>query len=110
VVSAGSLVTVQEVSGGAGRGSQNSLPLEFGLGAEVGPVEVWVRWPNGLEEIYPGVAVDRYVTLVEGSRKVPGLSQPGLGLLALVLLATGVFCFHGWSGGRPPRWPRLPAF
>ncbi len=38
---------VQEVSGGAGRGSQNSLPLEFGLGPATVVEELTIRWPSG---------------------------------------------------------------
>jgi hypothetical protein len=74
--------TVQEVSGGAGRGSQNSLPLEFGLGSASDPVEVTVRWPNGAREVVRDVAVDQYMTLVEGENMLPALSPGGLALLA----------------------------
>jgi hypothetical protein len=35
--------SVQEVSGGAGRGSQNSLPLEFGRGTAQRVLGVTVR-------------------------------------------------------------------
>lgn len=43
--------TVQEVSGGAGRGSQNEHGLVFGLG-DAGVVEsLTVRWPDGSEQV-----------------------------------------------------------
>jgi hypothetical protein len=70
---------VQEVSGGAGRGSQNSLPLEFGLGAATVVEELVVRWPSGTVQTLRNVAVDQYLELTEpaaatrrsGGRRVP---------------------------------------
>jgi hypothetical protein len=58
--------TVQEVSGGAGRGNQNSLPLEFGLGTAENVVQATVRWPSGLVQVIDNVAVDQFLTVVEG--------------------------------------------
>ena len=58
--------TVQEVSGGAGRGNQNSLPLEFGLGVAESAVRVTVRWPSGLVQVIEDIAVDQFLTVVEG--------------------------------------------
>ena len=71
---------VQEVSGGAGRGSQNSLPLEFGLGAAAVVEELVVRWPSGTVQTFRNVAVNQYLDLTEpvaatrrsGGRRVPG--------------------------------------
>ena len=40
-----------------------------GLGEAAGPVRVRVRWPDGAVgrmEVWNDVAVDRYVTLIEG--------------------------------------------
>ncbi len=76
---------VQEVSGGAGRGSQNSLPLEFGLGAAAVVDELVVRWPSGTVQTFRNVAVDQYLDLTEpvaatrrsGGRRVPGGSRGG---------------------------------
>jgi len=56
---------VQEVSGGAGRGSQNSLPLEFGLGAATVVEELTVRWPSGAVQTLRNVVVDQYLDLTE---------------------------------------------
>jgi len=75
--SAGSFV--QEVSGGAGRGSQNSLPLEFGLGSATVVDELTIRWPSGTVQARRNVVVDRYLTITEpaatvrrgGGRRVP---------------------------------------
>jgi len=70
---------VQEVSGGAGRGSQNSLPLEFGLDSATVVDELTIRWPSGTVQTRRDVAVDRYLTITEpaatvrrsGGRRVP---------------------------------------
>ena len=57
--------TVKEVSGGAGRGSQNSLPLEFGLGAATMVSEIRVRWPSGWFQTLTDVAMDQKLSVVE---------------------------------------------
>jgi hypothetical protein len=70
---------VQEVSGGAGRGSQNSLPLEFGLGTAAVIEGLTIRWPSGTVQTRRNLAVDRYLTITEpagtvrrpGGRRVP---------------------------------------
>ncbi len=57
-VTAEGMTTVQEVSGGAGRGSFNSLPLEFGLGEAITVQSVSIRWPSGIYQVLEGLAVD----------------------------------------------------
>jgi hypothetical protein len=59
--------TVQEVSGGAGRGNRNSLPLEFGLGAAGQVLRVTIRWPSGLVQVLENMVVDQALTVLEGS-------------------------------------------
>jgi hypothetical protein len=56
----------QEVRGGGSYYSQNDLRVLFGLGATSSIVRVEVRWPNGREEKWSTLAVDRYHTLKEG--------------------------------------------
>ena len=41
-----------------------------------------MRWPNGAREVVRNVAVDQYVTRVEGENLLPALSRGGLALLA----------------------------
>ncbi len=65
VVRTASGSTVQEVSGGVGRGSQNSLPLEFGLGFESEIEELTIRWPSGTVQTFYMLSADRYVTVTE---------------------------------------------
>ena len=57
----------QEVRGGGSYYSQNDLRLHFGLGAARGIERVIVRWPNGREEAWATLAIDRAHTLTEGS-------------------------------------------
>jgi hypothetical protein len=64
-VTAGGVTTVHEVSGGAGRGSFNSLPVEVGLGAASSVEQVVVRWPNGHVQTLLGVLADQAITVIE---------------------------------------------
>ena len=74
---------VQEVSGGAGRGSQNSLPLEFGLGETTVVEQLTIRWPSGTVQTMRNLSVDRYIELTEpavasrrsGGRRAPSSKQ-----------------------------------
>ncbi len=64
-VTAGGATTVKEVSGGAGRGSFNSLPVEFGL-ATAGSIEsVFIRWPSGRQQALGAMAADQYHQITE---------------------------------------------
>jgi hypothetical protein len=56
----------QEVRGGGSYYSQNDLRLQFGLGEAKAIERVIVRWANGNEETWSGLAVDRIHTLTEG--------------------------------------------
>jgi hypothetical protein len=70
-VTAGGVVQVREVRGGGSYYSQNDLRLLFGLGDSSKIERLDVRWPNGLEERWDAPAVDRIVTLKEGSGVAP---------------------------------------
>jgi hypothetical protein len=54
------------VNGGNGFASQSSTRVTFGLGnaAQISSLEV--RWPSGLRQMLPRLAVDHYYRLVEG--------------------------------------------
>jgi hypothetical protein len=60
-------VEVQEVRGGGSYLSQNDLRVHFGLGRLAAVDRVAVRWPNGTEEEWKPVGIDRIVTLAEGT-------------------------------------------
>ncbi|HET7217512.1 MAG TPA: ASPIC/UnbV domain-containing protein, partial [Vicinamibacterales bacterium] len=57
----------QEVRGGGSYYSQNDLRQHFGLGTAAAVERIEVRWPNGREETWTGLAVDRLHTLKEGT-------------------------------------------
>ncbi|MHC4085402.1 MAG: CRTAC1 family protein [Planctomycetota bacterium] len=57
--------TVKEVSGGAGRGSQNSLPLEFGLGSATTIEQIRIRWSSGFVQTIPGITMNTYQVITE---------------------------------------------
>ena len=59
------MTTTKEVSGGAGRGSQNSLPVEFGLADATGIRFVVVRWPSGIVQIIPDVETNQVLAVTE---------------------------------------------
>jgi enediyne biosynthesis protein E4 len=58
---------VQEVRGGGSYYSQNDLRVHFGMGKSTSVERLEIRWPNGLEEMWTDVGIDRIVTLKEGS-------------------------------------------
>ena len=47
-------------------GSANDPRVVVGLGRLGDPVSVRVMWPDGRDEAWPQVAIDRYTTLIEG--------------------------------------------
>jgi hypothetical protein len=60
---------LQEVRGGGSYYSQGDLRAYFGLGAARSIERLEVRWPNGREEQWTGLAIDRLHTLTEGTGK-----------------------------------------
>ena len=79
-VTTDAMARMQMVSGGGGRGSQNSLPLEFGLGQSNRILRAEVLWPSGLvQDITEDVSLDSKFTikelaLVSESSVCPGLN------------------------------------
>ncbi len=62
---AGGTAQVDEVRSGGSYFSQSDLRLHFGLGAAVKVDEIEVRWPNGNQETFRNVSVDRIVKIEE---------------------------------------------
>ena len=69
---AGGVQQWDEVRGGGSYLSQNDFRIHFGLGTATRVDRIDVRWPNGLEESWDNLTVDRFHTLKEGS----GRAQP----------------------------------
>ena len=64
-VIAGTLSQIREVSGGSGRASQDSLPVEFGLGEYTQADIVQIRWPSGVVQTLTDVEANQVITVVE---------------------------------------------
>ena len=58
-VSSGDRRQVRTVQGAMSYLSSSDPRAHFGLGSSDAPVSIAVRWPDGLEETFDGVAVDR---------------------------------------------------
>ena len=74
-VVAGGITQIREVEGGANT-SQNSLPVEFGLGQAQQVDKITIRWPSGLiESTTKAIAVDQFLTLEEGTLHTVGVAE-----------------------------------
>jgi hypothetical protein len=60
----------QEVRGGGSYLSQNDFRVHFGLGAATRVDRLEVRWPNGNEQSWQNLDVDRFHTLTEENGRV----------------------------------------
>jgi hypothetical protein len=47
--------------------SSSDPRVQIGLGGIATVDSIQVRWPDGLEETFPGTSADRYLTLRRGS-------------------------------------------
>src|SRR5215510_13113948 len=54
------------VNGGNGFASQSTTRVHFGLGKATKIESVEVRWPSGLKQTFPSLAVDHWYKLTEG--------------------------------------------
>jgi hypothetical protein len=64
---AGSLRQIQQVSGSSGYLSQNSLTVEFGLGAAASVDTLEIRWPSGIVQKLVNVGADQIMDVEEAS-------------------------------------------
>lgn len=65
------LMQVDEHTGPSGYSQQNSERMKFGLGSREIIDSLYVRWPNGLEEVYYELEVNTTHYLVEGETLQP---------------------------------------
>ena len=64
-VIAGELAQMREVSGGSGFCSQDSLPVEFGLGKRAKADRIEIRWPSGIVQTLTDVPANQTLTVTE---------------------------------------------
>ena len=77
-VTAAGQTQIREVSGGSGYASQNSLPVEFGLGSATTVDLVRILWPSGVVQETTQVAVDQLIDLNEAQYTWTIVSDPVL--------------------------------
>ena len=58
-------IQVREVYAGGSYLSQDSIDVEFGLGAADAAIEIRILWPSGTEQVLTDVAADRIIEVVE---------------------------------------------
>jgi hypothetical protein len=80
-VLANGIMQYRVVSGGSGFGSQNSIPVEFGLGPAATADSIVVDWPSGKRSVLTGLPPGSY--LVD---EVSAVSAPAPGMATLQLL------------------------
>jgi hypothetical protein len=64
----GELKQTRQIVGGGSFASSSDRRLVFGLGAAKKPGKLRVRWPNGAEQSWDALEVDRYHMLMEGKK------------------------------------------
>ena len=74
-VIANDVTQVDEVRGGGSYYSQNDLRPHFGLGTATRVDRLDVRWPNGREEMWLNVDVNRIMTITEGTGQPIGTKE-----------------------------------
>jgi len=67
----GSLSQIREVNGGSGYLSQNSLPVQFGLGQATKVDSIIIRWPSGTKQILTNVATNQFLPVTEPANRPP---------------------------------------
>jgi hypothetical protein len=65
-VEAGGMKLIDEIAGGSGYASQNSLTLHFGLAQATVIDKLTIRWPNGLTEEFTEMDVNETYHFIEG--------------------------------------------
>jgi hypothetical protein len=75
-VVAGDLVQIDEVHSGRGYQSHWGLRLHFGLGQRGRVDRIEIRWPGGGTQVVENVAVDQFLTIVEGRGVVKAGPKP----------------------------------
>jgi hypothetical protein len=56
---------IREVQGGSGHNGQNSLPVEFGVGAATVIDSLIIRWPNGIVQRVGQLVANQFLSVVE---------------------------------------------
>lgn len=57
---------VRQLTAGDGYQARNQRHLIFGTGMNTTDVQLEVRWPSGLKQVFEGIAIDQEIQLIEG--------------------------------------------
>jgi hypothetical protein len=68
-LTAGGRTVLQMRTDGVGAHSQNAGPLHFGLGDSTVIESIVIDWPSGIHQVLTDVAVDQFLTVVEGEEE-----------------------------------------
>jgi hypothetical protein len=74
-VTTGKTSQIREINGGNGYASQSTFRVHFGLGENARVDAIQVKWPSGLAQTLKDVPANQILTLIEPSKKIPGLAQ-----------------------------------
>ena len=67
----GGITQMRAVDGGTGLTSQDSLPVEFGLGVASAVDTLTVQWPSGSTDVLMNVAANQMITVTQGGTETP---------------------------------------
>jgi hypothetical protein len=94
---------VREVRSGETYGTQNSMQLHFGLGANTSVTSAVIEWPAGGTTNLGSLAADQFITAVEGGCTITGNVIPGPVILctgqSTTLTAVNGHTSYLWSTG-----------
>lgn len=91
---------VREVRAGESYGTQNSLKLHFGLGAETSITSAVIEWPAGGTTTFGTLQADQFVTVTEGGCSITGNVIPG----PYVFCTAGSVTLNGAAGFTSYLW------
>jgi ASPIC and UnbV/FG-GAP-like repeat/Ig-like domain CHU_C associated/Secretion system C-terminal sorting domain len=96
-------VQTREVRAGESYGIVNSFTAHFGLGNYNGLIDsLVVQWPSGLREVFPGLAADQQITVIENECISPAVQITGPTVLCSggsVQLTASSGLSYEWSNG-----------
>jgi PKD repeat protein len=91
-------VQIREVEGGMGaHSSQNSMPVEFGLGSETDVIYVQVLWPSGIRQRV-SASVNQFITITEITT---GYRITSISVDKTTAVEDEILTFNGAATGNP---------
>lgn len=79
-ITTGKTTQIREINCGNGYASQSTVRAHFGLGENTRADAIQIKWPGGLTQTLKDVRANQILSLIEPSKKNPGLAQGKGGL------------------------------